>query len=52
VQTNLAQAAIGIRSPRAYLLQELAKIWKEISTGGALTVEPRITIRRLDQRHP
>jgi alkylation response protein AidB-like acyl-CoA dehydrogenase len=45
VQTNLAQAEIGIRSARAWLLQELAKIWKEISAGGALTIDHRITIR-------
>jgi indole-3-acetate monooxygenase len=45
VQTNLAQAEIGIRSARAYLLQEVAKIWKEISAGGKLTIDHRITIR-------
>jgi len=45
VQTNLAQAEIGIRSARAYLLQEVARIWKEISTGGKLTIDHRITIR-------
>jgi indole-3-acetate monooxygenase len=45
VQTNLAQAEIGIRSARAWLLQELARIWKEISAGGALTIDHRITIR-------
>jgi alkylation response protein AidB-like acyl-CoA dehydrogenase len=45
VQTNLAQAEIGIRSARAYLLQEVAKIWKEISAGAKLTIDHRITIR-------
>ncbi len=45
VQTNLAQAEIGIRSARAWLLQELAKIWQEISAGAALTIDHRITIR-------
>jgi alkylation response protein AidB-like acyl-CoA dehydrogenase len=45
VQTNLAQAEIGIRSARAYLLQEVAKIWREISAGAALSIDHRITIR-------
>jgi alkylation response protein AidB-like acyl-CoA dehydrogenase len=45
VQTNLAQAEIGIRSARAYLLQSLAGIWKEISGGAKLTVDHRITVR-------
>jgi alkylation response protein AidB-like acyl-CoA dehydrogenase len=45
VQSNLAQAEIGIRSARAWLLQELATIWKEISAGARLTIDHRITIR-------
>jgi alkylation response protein AidB-like acyl-CoA dehydrogenase len=45
VQTNLAQVEIGIRSARAYLLQSLAAIWKEISSGARLTVDHRITVR-------
>jgi alkylation response protein AidB-like acyl-CoA dehydrogenase len=45
VQTNLAQAEIGVRSARAYLLQELARIWKEVSAGGSLTIDHRIVIR-------
>ncbi len=45
VQTNLAQAEIGIRSARAHLLQSLAGIWKEISGGAKLTVDHRITVR-------
>lgn len=45
VQTNLAQAEVGVRSARAYLLQSVAAIWKEISGGAALTVDHRITIR-------
>ncbi len=45
VQTGLAQAELGIRTARAYLLQSIAEIWKEISAGGSLTVEHRITIR-------
>ena len=42
---HLAQAEIGIRSARAYLLQELARIWKEISAGAKLEIDHRITIR-------
>jgi indole-3-acetate monooxygenase len=45
VQTNLAQAEVAIRSARAFLLQEVAGIWKEICAGAALTVDHRITVR-------
>jgi len=45
VQTNLAQAEVGIRSARAFLLQSMADIWKEISAGDNLTVDHRIIIR-------
>lgn len=45
VQTNLAQAEVNIRSARAFLLQAMADIWKQISAGDKLTVEHRMTIR-------
>jgi indole-3-acetate monooxygenase len=45
VQTGLAQAEIGIRSARSYLLQSLAGIWKEICGGAALTMDNRIVVR-------
>ncbi len=45
VQTGLGQAEVAVRSARAFLLQELAAIWKEICGGGVLTVDHRITIR-------
>jgi indole-3-acetate monooxygenase len=45
VQTNFAQAEVAVRAARALLLQELAAIWKEISAGGTLSVDHRITIR-------
>jgi alkylation response protein AidB-like acyl-CoA dehydrogenase len=45
VQTNLAQAEIGVRSARAYLLQSLAGIWKRISAGEELAMQDRIVIR-------
>lgn len=45
VQTNLAQAEINIRAARAYLLQSMAAIWKDLSAGTTITTEQRITIR-------
>jgi alkylation response protein AidB-like acyl-CoA dehydrogenase len=45
VQTDLAQAEVGIRSARAFLLQSIADIWKQISAGDKLTMDHRITIR-------
>ncbi|MBS0224520.1 MAG: acyl-CoA dehydrogenase [Proteobacteria bacterium] len=45
VQTNLAQAEINIRAARAYLLQSMAAIWKDLSAGKTITTEQRIIIR-------
>jgi alkylation response protein AidB-like acyl-CoA dehydrogenase len=45
VQTNLALVEVGIRSARAFLLQSIAGIWKEISAGATLSLEHRMTIR-------
>jgi indole-3-acetate monooxygenase len=45
VQTGLAQVEIGIRSARAFLLQELATIWKDINSGADLSLDHRITVR-------
>ena len=45
VQTNLAQADIGVRTARAWLLQEIARIWSEVSAGEALSIDQRIVIR-------
>ncbi len=45
VQTNLAQAEIGIRAARAYLLQSMAEIWKDLAAGARITVDQRIVIR-------
>jgi indole-3-acetate monooxygenase len=47
VQTNLAQAEVGIRSARAFLLQSVAEIWRRISAGEKLTMDQRITIRMI-----
>lgn len=45
VQTNLAQAEVGIRAARTYLLHSVADIWKSISAGDKLSVDQRIVIR-------
>jgi alkylation response protein AidB-like acyl-CoA dehydrogenase len=45
VQTNLAQAEVGIRSARAFLLQSVAGIWRRVSAGDKLTMDQRVTIR-------
>jgi alkylation response protein AidB-like acyl-CoA dehydrogenase len=45
VQMGLAQADIGIRSARAWLLQSLAGIWTRIQAGADLSLEDRIAIR-------
>lgn len=45
VQTQLAQAEVGIRAARAYLLQSVAEIWKLVSAGNPLTMDQRIVLR-------
>ena len=45
VQTQLAQAEVGVRSARAYLLQSVAEIWKLVSAGNPLTMDQRIVLR-------
>ena len=45
VQTNLALAEVGIRSARAFLLQSVAEIWRQISAGASLTLDHRMAIR-------
>jgi alkylation response protein AidB-like acyl-CoA dehydrogenase len=45
VQTDLGVAEVGILSARAFLLQSVAGIWKEISAGARLSLEHRMTIR-------
>ena len=45
VQSNIAQAEINVRAARAYLLQSMAEIWKDLKAGKTITVEQRITIR-------
>ena len=45
VQSNLAQAEVNLRASRAFVLQSMAGIWKDLSAGNKITVEQRITIR-------
>lgn len=45
VQSNLAQAEVNLRAARAFVLQSMAAIWKDLSSGNTITVEQRITIR-------
>ena len=45
VQTNLAQAEVNLRAARAYLLQSMAEIWKDLCAGSMITVEQRMTVR-------
>jgi alkylation response protein AidB-like acyl-CoA dehydrogenase len=45
VQFNLAQAEVNLRSARAFVLQSMAGIWKDLSAGNTITVEQRITVR-------
>lgn len=45
VQSNLAQAEVNLRAARAFVLQSMAGIWKDLSAGNTITVEQRITVR-------
>jgi alkylation response protein AidB-like acyl-CoA dehydrogenase len=45
VQSGLAQADVGLRAARGFLLQSMADIWKDIVAGTSISVEQRIVIR-------
>ncbi len=45
VQSNLAQAEVNLRAARAFVLQSMAGIWKDLAAGNTITIEQRITIR-------
>src|SRR5215472_13797068 len=45
VQSGLAQAEVGLRSARAYVLQSMAEIWTHLCAGSMITVAQRITVR-------
>src|SRR5262249_26755786 len=50
VQSGLAQAEVGLRSARAFVLQSMADIWKHLGAGASITVEQRI-IGRMAATH-
>ena len=45
VQSNLAQAEVNLRSARAFMLQSMAGIWKDLLAGNTITIEQRIVVR-------
>jgi alkylation response protein AidB-like acyl-CoA dehydrogenase len=45
VQSGLAQAEVGLRAARGFVLQSMADIWKDLVAGADITIEQRITIR-------
>jgi indole-3-acetate monooxygenase len=45
VQSGLAQAEVNLLSARAFLLQSMADIWKDLVAGNSITVAQRVTIR-------
>jgi indole-3-acetate monooxygenase len=45
VQSNLAQAEVNLRASRAFLLQSMAEIWRDLCAGAMITVAQRITMR-------
>jgi alkylation response protein AidB-like acyl-CoA dehydrogenase len=45
VQSSLAQAEVGLRAARGFVLQSMADVWKSLSAGSLITVEQRVTIR-------
>ncbi|WMT71021.1 acyl-CoA dehydrogenase family protein [Bradyrhizobium sp. Ash2021] len=45
VQSGLAQAEVNLRAARAFLLQSMADIWKDLVAGTSITVEQRVIIR-------
>lgn len=45
VQSGLAQAEVGLRAARGFVLQSMADVWKSLSAGSLITVEQRVIIR-------
>jgi alkylation response protein AidB-like acyl-CoA dehydrogenase len=45
VQSGLAQAEVNLRAARAFLLQSMADIWKDLVAGTSIAVEQRVIIR-------
>lgn len=45
VQSGLAQAEVGLRAARGFVLQSMADVWKSLSAGSLITVEQRVIVR-------
>ncbi len=45
VQSGLAQAEVGLRAARGFVLQSMADTWTQLRAGASISVEQRITIR-------
>jgi alkylation response protein AidB-like acyl-CoA dehydrogenase len=45
IQSGLAQAEVNLRAARAFVLQSMAEIWKDLCAGATISVEQRVTIR-------
>jgi len=45
VQSGLAQAEVGLRAARGFVLQSMADVWKSLSAGSLITIEQRVIIR-------
>jgi alkylation response protein AidB-like acyl-CoA dehydrogenase len=45
VQSGLAQAEVNLRAARAYVLQSMAEIWRDLCGGATISIAQRITVR-------
>lgn len=45
VQSGLAQAEVGLRAARGFVLQSMADVWKSLSAGSLITAEQRVIVR-------
>jgi alkylation response protein AidB-like acyl-CoA dehydrogenase len=45
VQSGLAQAEVGLRAARGFVLQSMAGTWQHLTAGASITVEQRVTVR-------
>lgn len=45
IQSGLAQAEVGLRAARGFVLQSMAETWQHLVAGASITVEQRITVR-------
>jgi len=45
IQSGLAQAEVGLRAARGFVLQSMADIWKDLEDGATITIEQRVIVR-------